>query len=107
MTFKEEKIEALAKRYSVEEGLNCKPELKCSECSLFSVCQCPRFAKMTIDFGYEKKEETERETAKMILSRLKSQMYYPDLPEGSHLVSQKVVDEDDIEKEIGILIATK
>ena len=100
MTFKERKIEELAKRYSVEEGLNCKPELKCSECSLFSVCQCPRFAKMTIEFGYENEKKVKKETASVIFARLKSQMYYPYYSDSSSLISRKVVDEDDVEKEI-------
>ena len=107
MTFKERKIEKMAKELGVASGYSCSQEERCPDCILFGTCFCYRHAKMAIELGYEKKEEIERETAKTILSRLKSQMYYPDLPADSRLVVQKVVDEDDVEKEIGILVGAK
>ncbi len=104
MTLKERKIEELAKKFGVADGFGCKPEEKCSECLLSDNCNCLKFAKMAIDFGYEDKKETKKEVASVISSRLKSHMYYPCYAEPSALVCQQVVDKEDIETEIDLLI---
>ena len=107
MSVKERKIEVLAKKFGVADGFDCKPEEKCSECLLSDNCNCLKFAKMAIEFGYENREETERNAAKTILFALKSHMYYPNTLEDPHLLYQKVVDEDDVEREINFLIKDK
>lgn len=105
MTIKEKKIEKLAKKFGTESGYVCNSEERCSECILLYSCCFYKCAKMAIDFGYEDKEETKKEVISTISSRLKSHMYYPYYDEP--LISQKVVDEEDVEREIELLIKGK
>lgn len=96
---KELRIEDLAKKFGQQKGFDCKPEERCRDCVLYGACESFEFARMAIELGYEDKEETKRCTATSILALLKTEAYYPYRPDDNSM-ERRVVDEDDIEKEI-------
>lgn len=92
------KIEILAKKIGAKNGYDCEPEERCADCPLKINCPCREYAKIVIDLGYDDANMVRRSTAQHLLATLKSHAYYP--AETNVLSEHRVVDEDDIEKEI-------
>lgn len=95
MQTKNVRIEALAKKFGSKKGFGCKPEESCTNCPLAENCPCLEFAEMALDLGYGDKKEIQHCTATTILSIIKVHAYYPILS-----TNIRVIDEDDLEKEV-------
>lgn len=93
-----EKIEILSKKIGAKNGYDCKPEERCADCPLKINCPCHEYAKIVIDLGYDDANTVREFTAQHLLATLKSHAYYP--AETNGLSGRRIVDEDDIEKEI-------
>lgn len=92
------KIEILAKKIGAKNGYDCKLEERCDDCPLKINCPSREYAKIVIDLGYDDANMVRKSTSQHLLAVLKSHAYYPVQAKGSY--EHRIVDEEDIEKEI-------